>query len=63
MWDIIIILAAVVIGAVASFLIIKRQAKSGAPGCCSGCPYGGAPSHCAPPPEAGDIPDGCEKPK
>jgi len=62
MWETIIILAAVVIGAVAVLLIIKRQAKGGAPGCC-GCPYGRDPSHCTPPPEADDVPAGCEKPK
>lgn len=59
-WDIIIISAAVVIGAVALFLIIKRQATGGA-ACCRGCPYGGDPSRCAPPTDAGDVPAGCEK--
>jgi hypothetical protein len=59
MWEIIIVLAAVVTGAVAVFLIIKRQAKGGAAACCRGCPYGDEPSRCAPPAGAGDLPPDC----
>lgn len=63
MWETIIILVAVVIGAVSLILIIKRQAKRGAAGACSACPYGTNPSECAPPAHAPDVPDECEKPK
>ncbi len=61
MWETISILAAVVIGAVALFLIFKRQAKRGVPGCCRDCPYGANPSECTPPARAADVPPGCEK--
>ncbi|HUU56185.1 MAG TPA: hypothetical protein VMW93_02480 [bacterium] len=57
----VIVIAAVVVGGVAVFLLLRRQAKGDAPGCCGGCPYGRSPTECAPPENGADAPDGCEK--
>ena len=58
-----IVIAAVLIGALAVFLLLRREAKGEAPGCCGGCPYGGHPAECAPPADGADIPPDCEKRK
>lgn len=55
------IIAAVIIGAVAVFLIVRRQAKGDVPGCCRSCPYGSGPSECSPPPDAAALPPACDK--
>lgn len=61
MWETITILAAVAAGAIALILIIRRQAKGRAPGCCGNCPYGPNPSECAPPAAAADVPAECQR--
>jgi hypothetical protein len=56
-----IIIAAVVIGGLAFFLLLRREATGEAPGCCGDCPYGRHPAECAPPENGADRPEGCEK--
>jgi len=56
-----IVIAAVVIGGLAVFLLLRREAGGKAPGCCNDCPYGSHPSECAPPEKGADRPEGCEK--
>jgi hypothetical protein len=61
MWEMVAIVAAVAAGALAVFLIVWRQAKSGAAGRCSGCRYGADPSECDPPEDFADAPPRCPK--
>lgn len=57
----VIVIAAVVIGGLAVFFLLRREAGGKAPGCCSGCPYGSHPAECAPPEGGAGLPDDCEK--
>ena len=56
-----IVIAAIVIGGAAVFLLLRREAKGKGPGCCGGCPYGRSPAECDPPENGADVPAGCEK--
>ena len=56
-----IVIAAIVIGGLAVFLLLRREAKGAAPGCCGSCPYSRHPAECAPPEDDADLPEGCEK--
>jgi hypothetical protein len=56
-----IVIGAVVIGGIAVFFFLRREAGGKAPGCCGNCPYGRRPEDCAPPDDGADVPDGCEK--
>lgn len=56
-----LVIAAVLIGGAAVFLLLRREAKGEASGCCGDCPYGRHPAECAPPEDGADVPDGCEK--
>jgi hypothetical protein len=57
----VIVIAAVVVGGLAAFLLLRREAKGKAPGCCGSCPYGSHPAECAPPENRAGLPDDCEK--
>jgi len=57
----VIVIAAVVLGGLAVFLLLRREAKGEAPGCCGNCPYGRHPAECSPPEGGTGTPDGCEK--
>jgi hypothetical protein len=61
MWETLSIVAAVILGTAAVFLIIRRQAKSDSAGCCRNCPYGSGPSDCSPPVDADALPADCDK--
>jgi hypothetical protein len=58
--EIAIIAAAIIFGAAAVFFIIRWQIRASASRC-SSCPHGNSPLHCAPPPDADDLPADCDK--
>ncbi len=57
------IIAAVTVGAVVVFLIVRRQVKGDVPDCCRNCRYGSGPSDCSPPADAAALPPDCDKSK
>jgi hypothetical protein len=61
MWEYALVIGAVIVGGFVVFLLLRREAKGEAPGCCAHCPYGRRPSECEPPAGAADLPPDCEK--